>query len=42
MSPQFTPMRRHEPWRWFLQHVSSSTDAPSVHALLAFVTTLET
>jgi hypothetical protein len=42
MSPPFTPMRQREPRRWFLLHVSSSTDAPSVHALLVFVTTPET
>ena len=42
MSPPLTPMRRRQSRRWFLLHVSSSTDAPTLCALLAFVTTPET
>ena len=42
MSPLFMLMRCCEPWRWFLLHVRACTDAPSMHALLAFVTTPET
>jgi hypothetical protein len=42
-SPPFTPMRQCQYRRWFFTvHVSSSTDAPTLCALLAFVTTPET